>query len=36
MEPGRAALMKAELQRLAGHGALSRDTREQVSRSLDG
>jgi aminopeptidase N len=36
MEPGRAELMKAELQRLAAHGGLSRDTREQVSRSLDG
>ena len=36
VEPGRAALMKAELQRLAGHSGLSRDTREQVTRSLDG
>jgi len=36
MEPGRAALMKGELQRLAAEPSLSRDTREQVTRSLDG
>ncbi|MFC4294047.1 aminopeptidase N [Novosphingobium tardum] len=35
MEPGRSALMKAELERLAAVPTLSRDTREQVSRSLD-
>ncbi|MCL4672120.1 MAG: aminopeptidase N [Sphingomonadaceae bacterium] len=33
-EPGRAALMKAELERILAHGGLSRDTFEQVSRSL--
>jgi len=36
MEPGRAALMKAELERLAAEPSLSRDTREQVTRSLEG
>jgi len=36
IEPGRAALMKAELERLAAVPGLSRDTAEQVSRSLDG
>ena len=33
-EPVRAALMKAELERILAHGGLSRDTFEQVSRSL--
>ena len=33
-EPGRAALMRAELERIAAAPALSRDTYEQVSRSL--
>jgi aminopeptidase N len=36
IEPGRAALMKAELERIMASGNLSRDTFEQVSRSLDG
>ena len=36
IEPGRAALMKAELERLLAAGNLSRDTFEQVSRSLEG
>jgi len=36
MEPGRAALMKGELERLAAEPSLSRDTREQVTRSLNG
>jgi aminopeptidase N len=36
IEPGRAALMKAELERIAAQNNLSRDTFEQVSRSLDG
>ena len=36
IEPGRAALMKAELERIAAMDKLSRDTFEQVSRSLDG
>ena len=36
IEPGRAGLMKAELERIAGQDNLSRDTFEQVSRSLDG
>ena len=36
IEPGRAALMKAELERIAAVEKLSRDTFEQVSRSLDG
>ena len=35
IEPGRAALMKGELERLS-KAKLSRDTFEQVSRSLDG
>ncbi|MBM0171347.1 aminopeptidase N [Altererythrobacter sp. C41] len=34
MEPGRAALMRAELERIAAAQRLSRDTREQVNRSL--
>ena len=34
LEPGRAALMRAELERIAAAPALSRDTYEQVSRSL--
>ncbi len=36
IEPGRAGLMKAELERIAAAQGLSRDTFEQVSRSLDG
>ncbi|KEO89546.1 aminopeptidase N [Erythrobacter longus] len=36
IEPGRAALMKAQLERIAAQDKLSRDTFEQVSRSLDG
>lgn len=36
IEPGRAALMKAELERILASGNLSRDTFEQVSRSLEG
>ena len=36
MDPARGAKMKAELERIAASSALSRDTREQVSRSLDG
>ncbi len=36
IEPVRAALMKAELERIAEANDLSRDTYEQVSRSLDG
>ena len=36
IEPGRAGLMRAELERIMAHGDLSRDTFEQVSRSLDG
>jgi len=36
IEPGRAALMKAELERIAAASDLSRDTYEQVSRSLEG
>jgi aminopeptidase N len=35
IEPGRAALMRAELERIAAAPKLSRDTYEQVSRSLD-
>ena len=35
IEPGRAALMKGELERVAAATGLSRDTFEQVSRSLD-
>ncbi|MCB2065531.1 MAG: aminopeptidase N, partial [Erythrobacter sp.] len=34
IEPGRSALMKAELERIIAAPALSRDTYEQVSRSL--
>jgi aminopeptidase N len=34
IEPGRAALMRAELERIARAPKLSRDTREQVTRSL--
>ncbi|MXP27163.1 aminopeptidase N [Altererythrobacter indicus] len=34
IEPGRAALMRAELERIADAKQLSRDTFEQVSRSL--
>jgi len=33
-EPGRAALMRAELERIAASDSLSRDTYEQVARSL--
>lgn len=36
IEPGRAALMKGELERIKAAGDLSRDTFEQVTRSLDG
>ncbi len=36
IEPGRAALMKSELERIAGVEGLSRDTYEQVTRSLEG
>jgi aminopeptidase N len=36
IEPGRAALMRAELERIAAAPGLSRDVREQVSKSLDG
>jgi aminopeptidase N len=36
IEPARAALMKAELERILAAGNLSRDTFEQVSRSLEG
>ncbi len=35
-EPVRAALMRAELERIAAAPKLSRDTAEQVARSLDG
>ena len=35
IEPGRAALMRAELERIAAAPKLSRDTYEQVTRSLD-
>ena len=34
IEPGRAALMRAELERIAAADKLSRDTYEQVTRSL--
>ncbi len=34
VEPGRAALMRAELERIAATDGLSRDTLEQVTRSL--
>ena len=36
IEPARAAMMRAELERIAAAPDLSRDTREQVSRSLEG
>jgi aminopeptidase N len=36
LEPGRSALMKGELERIMAAGKLSRDTFEQVSRSLEG
>ncbi|MFN5782972.1 MAG: aminopeptidase N [Novosphingobium sp.] len=35
IEPGRAALMRAELERILAAPALSKDTYEQVSKSLD-
>ncbi|QIQ87643.1 aminopeptidase N [Erythrobacter sp.] len=35
IEPGRAALMKGELERILAAGNLSRDTYEQVTRSLE-
>jgi aminopeptidase N len=35
IEAGRSALMRAELERIATAPGLSRDTREQVSKSLD-
>ena len=34
IEPGRGALMRGELERIAAAPKLSRDTYEQVSRSL--
>ena len=36
VEPARAALMRAELERIADAATLSRDVREQVSKSLEG
>ncbi len=36
IEPARAALMRAELERIAAASGLSRDVREQVSKSLEG
>lgn len=36
IEPVRAALMRAELERIAAAPGLSKDTREQVTKSLDG
>jgi aminopeptidase N len=36
IEPARAALMRAELERIAAAPTLSRDVREQVMRSLEG
>jgi aminopeptidase N len=36
IEPARAALMRAELERIAARDGLSRDVREQVSKSLGG
>jgi len=36
IEPARAALMRAELERIAASPALSRDVREQVGKSLNG
>jgi aminopeptidase N len=35
IEPGRAQLMRQELERIAAAPKLSRDTYEQVTRSLD-
>ena len=35
IEPGRSALMREQLERIAAAPGLSRDTHEQVSRSLD-
>ena len=35
IEPGRAAMMRETLQRIIAAGSLSRDTYEQVTRSLD-
>ena len=35
IEPGRAALMRGELERIAKSETLSKDVREQVSKSLD-
>lgn len=35
VDPARAALMRAELERIAAQDALSRDVREQVSKSLE-
>jgi aminopeptidase N len=35
LEPARSALMRAELERIAAVPGLSRDTREQVTKSLD-
>ncbi|MFX6857664.1 aminopeptidase N C-terminal domain-containing protein, partial [Acinetobacter baumannii] len=35
VEPHRAALMRAELERIAALPGLSRDVREQVSKSLE-
>ena len=34
VEPGRSALMRAELERIAAAGTLSRDVAEQVEASL--
>jgi aminopeptidase N len=36
IEPARAALMRAELERIAAHSGLSRDVTEQVGKSLEG
>jgi aminopeptidase N len=36
IEPARAAKMRAELERIAAAPRLSRDVREQVSKSLQG
>jgi len=35
IEPGRSAMMREQLERIAAASGLSRDTHEQVSRSLD-
>jgi aminopeptidase N len=35
-EPGRRALMKAELERIAGHSGISKDVSEIVDRALEG